>query len=78
MNEPFLAELWDGYLYVLGQLKSLGGDVLSEGTTPAGLSCALFSSPYDEWEECARLYWATHNYKVPCPWKRKTCRNLHA
>ena len=55
---------------------TIGGEVLSEGTTLAGLSCASFSSAYYEWEECARLYWATPNYKIPCPWKRKTCRNL--
>ena len=44
MNEPLLAQLWDWYLYVFGQLTSLGGDVQSEGSTPAYLSCALFSS----------------------------------
>ena len=54
MNESLLAEVWDGYQYVFGQLESLGGDVQSERTTPAGLSCALFSSPYDEGEEWAR------------------------
>ena len=48
MNEPLLAELWEGYLYVFSQFKLLGGDVKSDGTSPAGLSCALFSSPYDE------------------------------
>ena len=48
MNEPFLAERWNEYLDVFGQLKSLGGDVQSEGSTPAGLTWALFNSPYDK------------------------------
>ena len=41
MNEPLLAELWDEYLFVFGQLKSLGGDVLIAGTTPHQPACLV-------------------------------------
>lgn len=68
MNERLLAERLDGYLYVFGQLKSLDGDNWNKGTTPAGLSPALFNIPYKEWEKCAQRHWATHKYNVPRPW----------
>lgn len=45
MNEPLLAVRWDEYLSVYKQLKLLGRDVKSERTTPADLSCTLFSMP---------------------------------